>query len=341
MKLRVLPVGLALSLIVGMTVTPEQKVAKTVVDDEVKLTESVQQEADADLVEDTVGVSESYEEDEEDTSNQTAAHYEKGKRYISHRTIEGREYSLLIDLRKWGNHATENQLLHLRELFYEVYPQMYDRFGAYTNAPLDVVLVIEDRDEGVAGAGGDTVTIVDKHLENSRNDFDVLSHELVHLIQNGWNGKYLEYDYDSEKFAEYCRYIYAYKDGKYNDEHWELPNINAQNTREKSIRFFVWLDMETSSSNRDIIRDYFEICCDKKTETANWNKAWKNLFKGTKFEGKTIDEVWNTYTKTDFARYAAKAPDFNTKSELLQKTDVRNYIKKHSFSQNYEDSLKK
>ena len=36
-----------------------------------------------------------------------------------------------------------------------------------------------------------------------------------------------------------------------------------------------------------------------------------------------------------------KAPDFNTKSELLQKTDVRNYIKKHSFSQSYEDSLKK
>lgn len=142
----------------------------------------------------------------------------------------------------------------------------------------------------------------------------------------------LEFPKYSEVFADYCRYIYAYKDGRYNDKNWVLPDANTQKTRETSVRFLVWLDEETSSSSRDIIRDFFEVCCMSDFKKEKWGEMWKSLFKGTKFEGKTIDEVWEIYKKSEFAYLSAKAPDKDTKSELLKKTDVRNFIRKNSYS---------
>ncbi|RKM57126.1 hypothetical protein D6853_03665 [Butyrivibrio sp. X503] len=257
--------------------------------------------------------------------------------------VNGIEFSLTIDLTKWDGRAGTSTIDELEKLFFEAYPAMYDRFGFYSMAPTDVTLVIRDDSElNIAGAAHQTSTILinQNYLAANPQHYDAFTHELAHLIQNGWKSEYIEYDKYKEIFANYCRYIYAYKNGKYNDASWTLNTAKDDKSRENSSRFLVWLDMETSSSDRDIIRDYFEIIIDKKYPSSDWGEAWKYLFKGTKFAGKSIDDVWKKYEESDFGGYPAKVSNIGETSELIKKTDARNYIKKHSFSESYEAKLK-
>ena len=262
----------------------------------------------------------------------------------STRKIDGINYSVTFDLTGWKENTSVKKIAMLEEVFFDVYPQLYDRFGGYSNASTDIKIVI--RDEGYCCAetvqSDNTIYLHDMHLIDDPHDYDVITHELVHIIQNCWDGNYLENTSYQEIFADYCRYIYAYKNGKYNDDHWTLgtPDNDRDDTYLNSARFFVWLDLETAASNRDIMRDFFEICFDRNYKSDEWDKAWKQLFKGTQFEGKSIGEVWEKYKKTDFAYYDAKLYDGEEKSELIRKTDVRNKIKHNSFSEKYEASLK-
>ena len=259
---------------------------------------------------------------------------ETGTKLKTSRTIDGIKYSLTIDLTKWDGYTNVEQFDAIEELFYEVYPQMYRRFGDYKSAPTDVTIAVENEGYEIASAVSkkSRIHLHDKYLDKHYDHYDVLTHELAHIIHGGFNRDNLEFDKYTEVFADYCRYVYAYKNGRYNDKNWELPDANKQKTRATSIRFLVWLDMETSSSSRDIIRDFFEVCCDKNFKKEQWGDRWKSFFKGTKFEGKTMDEVFEIYKKSEFAYYSSKAPNKDTKSELLQKTDVRNFIRKNSYS---------
>lgn len=277
-------------------------------------------------------------------ANEASTEQNSDKLWTTRKTVNGIEYSLTVDLREWDESASRDGIHVFEDLFFEVYPQMYDRFGFYSSAPTDVILCIKESKSKIACAIAQTSTVIinkQYYADHMSKDvhYDVLVHELAHLIQNDWKFEYLEYD-DLEIFANYLRYVYAYKDGIYNDSVWTLNTAKNDGTRDHSSRFLVWLDLETSSSNRDVIRDYFEICFDKRYERKEWDKAWKSLFKGTKFEGKTIDEVWNMYYESDFGKYNAKVSNVGEKSELIQKTDARNYIKKHSYSESYEAKLK-
>ena len=259
---------------------------------------------------------------------------ETGKMLKTSKTIDGIKYSLTIDLTKWDGYTNVEQFDHIENLFYEVYPQMYKRFGDYKKATTDVTIAIENEGYEIASANSkkNRIHLHDQYLDKHYDHFDVLTHELAHIVHGGFVRDNLEFPKYSEVFADYCRYIYAYKDGRYNDKNWVLPDANTQKTRESSVRFLVWLDKETSSSSRDIIRDFFEVCCMSDFKKEKWGEMWKSLFKGTKFEGKTIDEVWEIYKKSDFAYISAKAPDKDTKSELLKKTDVRNFLRKNSYT---------
>ena len=259
---------------------------------------------------------------------------ESGKMLKTSKTIDGIKYSLTIDLTKWEGYTDVEQIDAIEDLYYEVYPQMYKRFGDCKKATTDVTIAIENEGYEIASANSkkSRIHLHDQYLDKHYDHYDVLTHELAHIVHGGFDRDNLEFPKYTEIFADYCRYIYAYKDGRYNDKNWTLPDANSQKCRENSIRFLVWLDMETSSDHRDIIRDFFEVCCDKDFSKDKWGDRWKSFFKGTKFEGKSMDEVWEIYKKSDFAYYSAKAPDKDTKSELLQKTNVRSFIKKNSYS---------
>ena len=274
--------------------------------------------------------------------NVIAAEHDNDKIWTTRKTVDGIEYSLTVDLTEWDESASRDGLRVFEDMFFEVYPQMYDRFGFYSSATTDVKLLLTGSISYIATANWQTGTVKvnQKHYADNPDHYDYFVHELAHLLQNGWDYNYIEYDNYIQTFADYCRYVYAYKDGKYNDCSWELNTAAEEKSRENSIRFLVWLDMETSSSNRDIIRDYFEMVFDKSYPRSKWGEAWQHLFKGTKFENQSIDHVWEIYADSDFGSYDAKVSKMGDKSELIKKTDVRNYIKKHSYSEIYEAKLK-
>lgn len=262
----------------------------------------------------------------EDDNIEIKSEISEDRRYHS-ATVNGVDYSLTVDLTKWEGNTNLLQIETLESLFWQVYPKMYERFGTYSSAPTDVELLIENEGYEIACAWENKVHLHDMWLHDNPEDFDCYTHELAHLIQNGWSEDYLEYDSYIERFADYCRYIYAYDDGKYNDKGWTLQTVETENTRELSVRFLVWLDYELSSSDRDFMYDYFVLCSDCQFAKTDWPKAWKTLFAGTKFEGKTIDEVWNEYSTSDFAILSSNS-EKPGESDLLSKYDIRNKCKK-------------
>ena len=246
--------------------------------------------------------------------------------YLQQATIDGVSYSLTVDLSKWVENTSKEQIATLQELFWEVYPRLYKRFGVHSNAPTDVVLHIENEGYEVAEAWENNVHIYDEWLMNHPTDYDCFTHELAHVIQNGWDDDYLEYSGYIERFADYCRYIYAFRKGFYNDEVWDLQTVDDESDRESSVRFLVWLDYNLSDDGNDFIYKYFCLCTDKKYSNSDWNKAWDELFKSTVFEGMSIDKVWELYTSSDFARLPSHA-ERNETSELLKAYDIRSRYK--------------
>ena len=113
--------------------------------------------------------------------------------------------------------------------------------------------------------------------------------------------------------------------GGYNDSGWTLQTVTDEPDRESSVRYLVWLDYNLSGPDRDFMKDYFLVCTKGEYGSSEWKKAWKKLFQGTAFEGKSVDEVWKEYAKSDFAGLSSNAEQRET-SELLAKYDVRKKI---------------
>lgn len=173
---------------------------------------------------------------------------------------------------------------------------------------------------------GNRVHINDQWLYYNPTDYDCLTHEFSHLLQEGWSVDYLENSDTIERFADYCRYIYAYNEGEYNDGQWELQTVWTESTREASVRFLVWLDYYYSTSKKDLIREWSLACSSQSYEPSQWEKAWKKLLKGTKLKGKSMEEVWKKYEASDFAVCSSVAEDGKS-SELIRRYDVRRKIR--------------
>ena len=250
----------------------------------------------------------------------------KDKTIIETGSVNGRRYSFTIDLSNWGGNTAAYQIAELSRLFWQVYPALYERFGTLSNAPVDVVLLIENSGYEIAEAWENKVHLHDMWLNNNPEDFDCITHELAHVIQKGWDGDRLEYSSYIERFADYCRFVYCMDAGGYNDQVWTLQTVTDEPDRESSVRFLVWLDYKLSGPDRDFLKDYFLVCTKGEYTSSEWKKAWKKLFQGTAFEGKSVDEVWKEYAKSDFAGLSSNAEQGET-SELLAKYDVRKKIK--------------
>ncbi|MBR5182555.1 MAG: hypothetical protein IKW88_09905 [Clostridiales bacterium] len=250
----------------------------------------------------------------------------KDKTVIQTGEVKERKYSLTVDLSSWEGNTTPEQIGELSRLFWQVYPQMYERFGKLSEAPVDVVLLIENHGYSVAEAWENKVHIHDKWLYNNTEDYDCFTHELAHVIQTDWDSEKLEFDGYIERFADYCRFIYCLDNGVYNDHEWTLQTVEDESTRETSVRFLVWLDYKISGAGRDFMEDYFRICTKGEYASSKWKKAWTALFKSTEFEGRSIDDVWKEYAKSEFASVSSYS-DSEITSELLSKYDVRNKAK--------------
>ncbi len=240
-------------------------------------------------------------------------------------TVDGVEYQLTIRLTRWTGRTTPEQIVVLSRLFWANYPKMYKRFGAAGESPTQITLDIENRGYGIAWNAGKLVHLHDGWLEKWQNDYDCITHELAHAIQNGWSDETCEYDGFIERFADACRFLYAFNNGEYNDFGWQMQTIDKEPARADSVRFLVWFDYFYSTPDNDLLLNFFKVCRSEKYPAANWNEAWAEIFKGSALEGRDIDDIYEEFAKSEFATLSTKGK--NGTSPLLDRYDVRRYTK--------------
>ena len=221
-------------------------------------------------------------------------------------------------------HNNPEQIVILSRLFWQCYPRMYARFGKAGESPTKITLNIEDRGYGIAWNMGSLVHLHDGWLQQCPTDYDCITHELAHAIQNGWDGARLEYSDYIERYADACRYLYAFNNGEYNDHHWQLQTVSREKTRKDAARFPVWFDYQYSTPDCDLLLKYFTVCRSEKYPTDMWKDAWAEIFKGSALEGRDIEDVWKEYEASEFASLSTKVSENGT-SPLLEKFDVRRY----------------
>lgn len=246
----------------------------------------------------------------------------EGSQIVETGTVNGQTYELTVELNKWAHGTAIEQIVTLSELYWENYPRMYERFHDISEPPAEVTLAIENEGYEVASAGGNFVHLHDQWLNRYSDDYDCITHELAHVIQNGWDGDYLEYSDYIERFADCCRYEYAMKNGYYNDSEWTLQTLNDESTREKSVRFLVWLDYFYSDENNDILRRYMQVCRNGHYPASEWDAAWAEIFADTALDGKGIDEVWQMYAESEFA-FCSSYAEKGGVSDLIAQYDIR------------------
>ena len=240
-------------------------------------------------------------------------------------TVDGVEYKLTIRLTRWTGKTTPAQIVVLSRLFWANYPKMYKRFGEAGESPKAITLDIENRGYGIAWNMGKLVHLHDAWLEKCPEDYDCITHELAHAIQNGWHGETLEYDSFIERFADACRFLYAFNNGEFNDKDWQMQTLKREPTREDSVRFLVWFDYFYSTKDNDLLLNYFKVCRGEKYPKDNWKEAWAEIFKGSALEGRDVDDIYAEYAASEFATLSTKAEGGT--SPLLSKYDVRRYTK--------------
>ncbi len=246
--------------------------------------------------------------------------------------INGKTFQLNVDLSGANGHTTPEQLVTCAKLFFYCYPQMYARFST-AKTPTTVTLKFEDSGYEVASASGNSVHIHDQWLKNHPEDFDCLTHEFAHVIQSGWDGDYVPSDGDDtymiERFADYCRYLYAYRNGRYNDMNWELQTINTEDTYVKSVRFWAWVDYTYSTAEIDIMNRIQQAVNKKTYPRADWEsggKAWEAMFKDTKAAGKDLDTLWAEFAASGVGDLLSRPRREGEKSPLLSKLPLRDGI---------------
>lgn len=240
--------------------------------------------------------------------------------------VNGTDFSLTVDLSGAAGYTKPWQIVTAAKLFWYCYPQMYARF-ATAETPRDVILLIEDFDYEIACAWENKVHIHDRWLWQCPTDFDCLTHEFAHTVQGDWQDEFIPtYDGDTymvERFADYCRYLYAYKGGLFNDPGWELQTPEGEGTPFDSVRFWVWLDYTYSTPEWDIIREMnnrIHLCSAEYTAAA-WQpdgSAWQEIFAPTGVYGKDLFTLWEEFTASGMAHLSSGVEREGEISPLLQ-----------------------
>lgn len=167
---------------------------------------------------------------------------------------------------------------HMKDQFFNVYPQLVERFNPA--APRTVDFIVGPADF-IAGASGNSVTYQTEYMLQHPEDYDVVVHEIMHIVQSytadptpGWF---------TEGIADYVRNEYGVNNAAAG---WSLQMPNAQSKYTDGYgttgRFILWLearyDLEFAEMLDTVIRsgDYVP-------------EFWIS------YTGKTVDALWQDY----------------------------------------------
>jgi Peptidase of plants and bacteria len=169
----------------------------------------------------------------------------------------------------------------LIDAFFIVYPEEAARFN--TNTLRQVTFFIDPTYTGVAETGNGTSRFNPKWLKDHPEDIDVVTHEVMHIVQDyrhdgpGWL---------TEGIADYVRYVYGVNNLKSN---WKLPpyrpSQNYTNAYRVTARFLLWIE-----KNKDQhIVDQMDAAMRDGTYTGS---LW------VKLTGSTVDGLWQQYANS-------------------------------------------
>lgn len=163
--------------------------------------------------------------------------------------------------------------------FFQVYPQLVTKFNPV--APTTVYFIIDPTYTGVAYATGNaTVFFSANYLKNNPNDIDVVTHEVMHVVQAYANGL----GWLTEGLADYARFTYGQNNAAAN---WALPTFAPgqyyTDSYRVTARFLVWLDKKFGPA----LVNNLDISLRTGTYYSN---TWVNL------TGKSLNDLWQSYT---------------------------------------------
>lgn len=165
----------------------------------------------------------------------------------------------------------------LIKTFFLVYPKLVKDFNPV--ATKTVSFKVDTAYKAVAAASRDKVVFAPEWFRANPNDIDVVTHEVMHIVQGypNYNPWWLV-----EGIADYVRYKYGVANAVGG---WSLPDVNAaqkyDNGYRVTARFLAWCEKKKTGSVK-----IFDNSLRKNTYS---KELWISIFE------KSIDELWSEY----------------------------------------------
>lgn len=164
--------------------------------------------------------------------------------------------------------------------FFDVYPRLAAAYNPETLKK--VVFKIDPQYDGVAATANGVVTYNPAWMLKQPTDIDVVTHEVMHIVQNYGNSR--GPGWLTEGIADYVRYKFGVDNA---GARWALPAFNEKqhysNSYRITARFLAWLE---KSVQPGIVKVLDKSLRDH-TYTAG---IWKEQ------TGKSLDELWTAYS---------------------------------------------
>lgn len=164
--------------------------------------------------------------------------------------------------------------------FFEVYPKLAETYNPATLKK--VTFSVDTAYKGVAATGGGNVVFNPEWFKKHPGDIDVVTHEVMHIVQNYGNGA--GPGWLTEGIADYVRYTFGVDNA---GAGWSLTPFKAEqsykNAYRITARFLHWIELKKSAG----IVKKLDAALRSHTYTAD---IWKEN------TGSTIDELWTLYS---------------------------------------------
>jgi hypothetical protein len=164
--------------------------------------------------------------------------------------------------------------------FFTVYPELARTYNKKTLR--EVTMVIDTVYKGVAETDNGKVTISSRWMHTHPEDIDVITHEVMHIVQDYGNSN--GPGWLTEGIADYARYKYGINNAA---AKWALPAYkstqNYDNAYRVTARFLLWMEEKVKPG---IVKELD-------------SRLRKHTFTDSTFKditGKTVDELWKTYS---------------------------------------------
>lgn len=175
--------------------------------------------------------------------------------------------------------TTEQQ--RMVNTFFTVYPELAETYNP--NTLKAVTMVIDTTYDGVAATDNGKVTVSNKWMHKHPEDIDVVTHEVMHIVQDYGNSD--GPGWLTEGIADYARFKFGVNNAA---AKWELrdpkPGQNYTDAYRVTARFLVWIEAKVKPGIVKTLDSQMRA----HTFTDNTLKQ---------LTGKTVDELWKSYTE--------------------------------------------